>query len=394
MLAIFAVLLGGIATGRLLVGRRLVFVHRLIPAVIRLLLFLLGVEVGGDAEVVRSLPDIGGAALALCTGSVAGSILLSWLLWRRIRRGAAPQKGPERMPGGTRMPGGGQMPGGTRMSGGGQMPGGERVPGGTRIPVAKALRGSLGILLCFAAGCAAGYGADCLTACAAGDMTGGAVSSAADCAASDTVRGAADCATGDMTGGAIDYAADCAASGCRMPLTTGTVSVWSRRVLYLLMFLVGITLGGDRSLAERMRHLDRQLVLLPLATALGTLGGAALAAPFVTAWSTADALAVGAGFGYYSLSGLFIADLRCAELGSVALLCNLLRELFTLVAAPWIARRAGPLAAISIGGATSFDTTLPVITAAAGAPYAVVSIFHGCVLDFSVPFLVTLFCSV
>ena len=80
-------------------------------------------------------------------------------------------------------------------------------------------------------------------------------------------------------------------------------------------------------------------------------------------------------------------------LATVALLCNILRELFTLLAAPMVARCFGPLAAVSIGGATTFDTTLPIITRAAGRPYAVVSIFHGCALDFSVPFLVTLFCS-
>ena len=67
--------------------------------------------------------------------------------------------------------------------------------------------------------------------------------------------------------------------------------------------------------------------------------------------------------------------------------------LAALLAAPLVARWCGPLAAVSIGGATTFDTTLPVITQAAGKPYAVVSIFHGCTLDFSVPFLVTFFCT-
>ena len=105
-------------------------------------------------------------------------------------------------------------------------------------------------------------------------------------------------------------------------------------------------------------------------------------------------LAVGAGFGYYSLSSIFIADLRGPELATIALLCNVMREIFTLLAAPLVARWCGPLAAVSIGGATTFDTTLPVITQAAGRPYAVVSIFHGCALDFSVPFLVTFFCTI
>ena len=107
-----------------------------------------------------------------------------------------------------------------------------------------------------------------------------------------------------------------------------------------------------------------------------------------------DSLAVGAGFGYYSFSSIFIADLRGPELATIALLCNVMREIFTLLAAPLVARWCGPLAAVSIGGATTFDTTLPVITQAAGRPYAVVSIFHGCALDFSVPFLVTFFCSI
>ena len=104
--------------------------------------------------------------------------------------------------------------------------------------------------------------------------------------------------------------------------------------------------------------------------------------------------AVGAGFGYYSLSSIFISELRSIELGTVALLCNVLRELFTLLAAPWVAGRFGPLAAISSGGATTFDTTLPILTRVAGPQYAVVAIFHGCVTDFSVPFLVTFFCSI
>ena len=168
------------------------------------------------------------------------------------------------------------------------------------------------------------------------------------------------------------------------------ISTW---VLYALMFCVGITLGHDASLAGRVRQLDPRLALLPLATAFGTLLGAAVSA-LLLPWSVADTLAVGAGFGYYSLSRIFITDLRGPELATVALLCNVMREIFTLLAAPLVARLFGPLAAVSIGGATTFDTTLPVITQAAGRPYAVVSIFHGCALDFSVPFLVTFFCTI
>ena len=65
MLAIFAVIIGGIVTGRLLVGWRLAFVQRLITFIIWALLFLLGVEVGSDPAVVGSLATLGAAAFAI-----------------------------------------------------------------------------------------------------------------------------------------------------------------------------------------------------------------------------------------------------------------------------------------------------------------------------------------
>ena len=86
MLIIFAVILGGILTGRLLLGRRLAFVQPLITGIIWTLLFLLGVEVGSDPAVAGGLATLGVTALALFAFSVAGSILAAWGLWLWIRR--------------------------------------------------------------------------------------------------------------------------------------------------------------------------------------------------------------------------------------------------------------------------------------------------------------------
>lgn len=65
----------------------------------------------------------------------------------------------------------------------------------------------------------------------------------------------------------------------------------------------------------------------------------------------------------------------------------------TLLGAPLMVRWLGKLAPISSGGATTMDTTLPIITRTAGQDLVIVSLFHGFVVDFSVPFLVTFFCS-
>ena len=163
--------------------------------------------------------------------------------------------------------------------------------------------------------------------------------------------------------------------------------------LCALMFCVGMTIGSDRKTLGSLRQLNPKLILLPVLTILGTLAGCMAVSLILPHWDWASCLAIGSGMGYYSLSSIFITQMKGAELGTIALLANIIREVITLLFAPWIAKYFGPLASISVGGATSMDTTLPVITHAAGPQYSVISIFHGFLCDFSVPFLVTFFCS-
>lgn len=163
--------------------------------------------------------------------------------------------------------------------------------------------------------------------------------------------------------------------------------------LCALMFSVGISIGNDPQTIRNFRSLNPRLVFLPIMTILGTLAGSALVSLLLEGRSVTDCMAVGAGFGYYSLSSIFITEYKGPELGTIALLSNILREIFTLLAAPLLVRWFGNLAPISSGGATTMDTTLPIITQCSGQQFVVVSIFHGFVVDFSVPFLVTFFCS-
>lgn len=162
--------------------------------------------------------------------------------------------------------------------------------------------------------------------------------------------------------------------------------------LWLLMFLVGLSVGAEKKLGEILRSLGLQVLLLPAATTIGTFMGAILISFFMS-WSMVECLAVGAGFGYYSLSSIFITQYRGVELGAIALIANILRELFTLLLAPMIVRFFGASALVVCGGCTTMDTTLPVIIRYAGKDWILPAILHAVVLDFSVPFWVTLFCS-
>lgn len=171
------------------------------------------------------------------------------------------------------------------------------------------------------------------------------------------------------------------------------VSDFSFYALAALMACVGASIGSDPQTLKNFRALNPRLVLLPLCTILGTLVATALVSLLLSHRSLTDCLAVGSGFAYYSLSSIFITEYRGAELGTIALLSNISRELITLLAAPLLVRWFGRLAPIAAGGATTMDTTLPIIARTWGNDLVVVSLFHGFVVDFSVPFLVTLWCS-
>lgn len=164
--------------------------------------------------------------------------------------------------------------------------------------------------------------------------------------------------------------------------------------LALLMFCVGIGVGSDLVALRNLRTLDSRLLLLPLVTITGTLTGCFLLGMFMPFREIPEVLAVGSGFGYYSLSSIFITQYKGAELGTLALLANVAREIITLLGAPLLMRLFGPLAPISSGGATTMDTTLPIITNVSGKDFVILSIYHGFVVDFSVPFLVTFFCGI
>ena len=180
-------------------------------------------------------------------------------------------------------------------------------------------------------------------------------------------------------------------------LSSGTSFV----ALCALLLCVGISIGLNPDMKSEIKSLNPRLALLPVATILGSWMGA-MAAFFLMNNDVCsllhhrqltDCLAVDSGFAYYSLSSIFITEYRGAELGTIALLANIIREILTLLCAPLLAKYFGKLAPISVGGATTMDTTLPIITRYSGESFIIVSIFHGFCVDFSVPFLVTFFCS-
>ena len=320
----------GMVLGRFL---RIKGLQKPIIAVTWLLLLFLGLETGSDREVIGALPSIGLASATLSIGGVAGSCILAWLLWKYMggKVGEAASEDGQ----GARETGAGGDP--QAVSGGDlQAVSGLDMGTGRRISVWSGMGGSLVILGFFTLGIILGL-------------------------------------AGLPAGQSIVH----------------KLSFWS---LCILMAMVGMSVGGNPELVSSIRSMNPRIALLPIATILGTYAGCIIVNLFL-GHSIADVLAIGSGFGYYSLSSVLISSSRGPHLGSIALISNIIREVFTLLCAPVLARIAGPLAPISSGGATTADTTLPIISSCCGDKFVLISIFHGFAVDFTVPFLVTLFCS-
>ena len=171
-------------------------------------------------------------------------------------------------------------------------------------------------------------------------------------------------------------------------------------ILYALMLQVGISIGCSKNLKSIVSQLRPKFLLIPLATILGTLLFSALASLLLARWSVFDCMAVGSGFAYYSLSSILITQFKEAslglqlatELGTIALLSNIFREMMALLGTSLLCKYFGKLAPISAAGVNSMDVVLPMITRYSGSDMLPVAILHGLLIDMSVPFFVSFFC--
>lgn len=161
-------------------------------------------------------------------------------------------------------------------------------------------------------------------------------------------------------------------------------------ILYILFVAAGMGVGFDLKAFRIIRELKGIIFLVPLGVVVGTLIGSSVAWLFLSDISLTHALAVGCGFGYYSLATVIMTELGNPMLGSVALLSNMIHEILTLVLAPFLVSYFGRLAPVMSGGAAAMDTCLPVIVKNSGERYAIIAVFSGMVLTITVPILVPL----
>ena len=171
----------------------------------------------------------------------------------------------------------------------------------------------------------------------------------------------------------------------------------SSYALYFLLFIVGLSVGLDDNLLKAIRQIPHRVLILPLIALGGTIIGSILSffilnytSLLFPSLSLHKIITLSSGMGYYSITAILCTQVWGAQIGSIALLVNLLRELTTVVAAPVLSRFFGKYAATSLGGATAMDTSLPIIMKVDGNYMLPVALYNGIFFTIVVPVLISL----
>ena len=161
-------------------------------------------------------------------------------------------------------------------------------------------------------------------------------------------------------------------------------------ILYILMFLVGISIGLSKGIVSKIKEYHVRIFVIPIGIIAGSLAGG-IVSGLLAGIPLNQSAAIASGMGWYSLSGVTIGNLAGARAGSIAFLSNLLREIFSFFSIPLIAKKMNYYTCIAPAGATSEDTTLPMMIRYTDGETVVLSVFNGVICSAAVPFLIS-FC--
>ena len=159
--------------------------------------------------------------------------------------------------------------------------------------------------------------------------------------------------------------------------------------LAFMVFVAGVEIGGNRHIIKKICNPKgfALMAAIPTAVVIGSLVGGGIAGK-LTGMKVEDAVLVSAGLGWYSLSSVVISTMYSVEIGTISFLTNVLRETLSFALIPLIARY-NKIMSIGIGGASTMDSTLPVIIKYTDLHTGILGFVNGLALTLLVPFLLS-----
>lgn len=162
--------------------------------------------------------------------------------------------------------------------------------------------------------------------------------------------------------------------------------------LFLLLVIIGINMGIDESVIKNFRNVGARIIIFPFIVMIGALVGGALCSVLFSI-SMKDAAAVTVGFGWYSLAPNIILEAGLVKCAAISFMYCVMREYFSLLLVPIVAKRIGYMEAIGICGATAMGVNLPIVERATRGDVAIYSFISGIIHTASVPILLPLILS-
>lgn len=157
--------------------------------------------------------------------------------------------------------------------------------------------------------------------------------------------------------------------------------------LCLLLIFVGIDLGLDGTVIENFKRVGIRILAFPAVVVIGTLLGAGISGTLM-GLNLKESLAVGAGFGWYTLAPGIIMEAGYITASAVSFLHNVMRELFSILFIPMVAQKIGYVETTGMPGAAAMDVCLPIVEKSTRSDIAVYSFVSGVILSILVPVLV------
>lgn len=159
--------------------------------------------------------------------------------------------------------------------------------------------------------------------------------------------------------------------------------------LMILLFFVGIDIGKQKDILEKVKKIGFKVLLVPISVIIGSVIGG-MVAGFLLKMPINEGGAVGSGLGWYTLSSTILLANDYVELSALAFLSNVFREVLGLVTIPLIAKYIGKLETVAVSGATAMDTSLPVISRSTNAETTIIAFVTGVICTASVPIILPL----
>ena len=159
--------------------------------------------------------------------------------------------------------------------------------------------------------------------------------------------------------------------------------------LCILLVFVGMDLGIEGTVIDNFKKVGWRIFVFPAVVAIFTLVGSGIAG-VIMGFSLKEALAIGAGYGWYSLAPGIIMDAGYLTASAVSFLHNVMRELFAILFIPVVAAKIGYIETTGMPGAAAMDVCLPIVERSTKGDIAVYSFVSGVILSALVPVLVPL----